>query len=577
MTAQTAPHPAVLFICQGGDIELQALLLAASLHRHLPSDAERVACVPDAGQGWSQPAPETLRILERLGCRIVSIRNPIDPTYGLANKISCMTVPVASPRRIFLDSDIVCLRAPRFERLPPDEFMAKPVDSFTYGRGDDAWSRAYAAVGIAPPARTFTATVTGETCPPYFNSGVIVTSRGPELAEIWIECVRSIQDISGRYFQEQAGLALAVLKSGMKFSLLDEELNYPASLKPVIPGREPAFGHYHHADIIRREPVLLRQVLHLLDEHPDIAARLATSRKWEAIQKPPRRRKGWRFILPPPRPFPREGNVMIPELVLTGIPRSGTSYLCKLLDHYRNCVVINEPPEAVLSLERFAIPWPLACYFRDRRLRILNAERISNKLDGDGMREDTAKEDVRVRYRPVIQSADFVLGVKNTQSFLCRLSGIREAMPHARIIAAVRDPYDTIASWKTTFAHLRDADVSTIPIGHLQDPFMSEADRVVLRAIAETSSAAERRARLWRFLAETILAHREQITVVHYKDLVMRPGETTRAMLAGWPAGTLSKPLAASQPRGKSDALNDEDRQAIGDLCLDASRGLGLI
>jgi bifunctional non-homologous end joining protein LigD len=147
------------------------------------------------------------------------------------------------------------------------------------------------------------------------------------------------------------------------------------------------------------------------------------------------------------------------DLIVTGVSRSGTSYLCNLLHRFDNCVAINEPLEVIAVLRAEETPWGLEAYYRTLRADIRAGCRIENKLR-------------RGRYRPKVAADDFVLAVKNTREFLFRLEALRQVMPAARIVACVRNPVDTIASWKGSFRHLHEADVG---------PFLTHPELMRLR------------------------------------------------------------------------------------------------
>jgi len=136
-----------------------------------------------------------------------------------------------------------------------------------------------------------------------------------------------------------------------------------------------------------------------------------------------------------------------PDLLITGISRSGTSYLCNLLHRFDNCVALNEPAEILSLMTTEEVPWSLPLFYRERRRDILAGKPIENKLLDGEVVEDTAVYQTRHEYHPNVASADFVLAVKNTREFLLRFGAVRRVMPSALAIACVRNPFDTIASW----------------------------------------------------------------------------------------------------------------------------------
>jgi len=88
--ASTSPRYAFVFVCQAGEIEAKALLLAASLKNVLHCQYELIAAVPSPASIWGELSPDTRRQLDEFGVRIVPIENPIDPDYGIGNKLACI-------------------------------------------------------------------------------------------------------------------------------------------------------------------------------------------------------------------------------------------------------------------------------------------------------------------------------------------------------------------------------------------------------------------------------------------------------------------------------------------------------
>ena len=130
------------------------------------------------------------------------------------------------------------------------------------------------------------------------------------------------------------------------------------------------------------------------------------------------------------------------ELILTGIPRSGTSHLCNLLHRYDNCVVLNEPPQVVPALSDPVGPWALGRFYRDTRRDVILGRPILNKLVDGQVTEDTARGGEQKSYTPTVTGGDFVLGMKATIPFLSRVRrfGADAASADRRVYA---NPYDT--------------------------------------------------------------------------------------------------------------------------------------
>ncbi len=68
---------AFIFVCQSGELEAQAALLAASLKRFVKVPGEIIALVPTPEKFMGKPMPQTISFLKKLGVRIASGRNPL--------------------------------------------------------------------------------------------------------------------------------------------------------------------------------------------------------------------------------------------------------------------------------------------------------------------------------------------------------------------------------------------------------------------------------------------------------------------------------------------------------------------
>jgi hypothetical protein len=577
-----------VFVCDAGKLELQALLLAASLRRHLRCPCELIAAIPQPRERPRDTGTlgETIALLEDLGVGTAPIENPLDADYPIANKLACVALPTTAEKRVFLDSDILLLRdfrdAPRFDA----PFHAKPADRATFTSSAEVWRRACEAVGIAPPALRVPATVSGEYMPPYFNSGVLVLDSASDLHSAWLQCARRLDEIpelpNRRPHLDQIALAVAVAQLGLRYRCLDERDNFPAHRKP-LPEPPPVICHYHEPAVVAQEPALRAELAAIAAEHPAIAERLAADERWQGVLA--RRNSPTAGRLPgrarPPTLLSvcsLPGHARPPTLLITGIPRSGTSYLCSLLDRFANVAAVNEPRGVLKPLASQRIPWDVARLHRELRRRIADGLPIENKVRDGVLVEDTRGEGANRPSEHVAQVSgpDFVLATKNTLAYLARIEGLRRALPDARIIACVRDPLATIASWKTSFPHLRDADVAGIPVGNLHDPHLPAWRRDELQLIAATLAPAQRRAMWWRFLAELLLDQRDRVQLVRYAELVSRPDAVIGAILEGIDAGAPSTPLAPSSERGRFAALDDEDIQAVDAICSVAAAELGV-
>jgi hypothetical protein len=560
-------EPSVVFVCEPGRLEMQALLLAASLrdmHPHLMLLAAAPRKLP----------PSTMEGFRRLGVTCVPICNPVSADYPIGHKVAALGAGQPGGLRVFLDSDMLCMQALDWEPLQTHAVAAKPADMATFS--DVAmWERLYSRFGLSMPRARMVSTFSLDLMPPYFNAGLVASTRSAELAERWGMLCREIDAMDDihprRPWLDQIALPLAAATLGLQTRSLGDRWNYPAHVKPVQD--DPFLVHYHHATAIARDRAMLSRVAGLCKRHPWLGARMATEPGWSrvhhALQRGRRPRLG--------RAARREpGNLLV-----TGVPRSGTSYLCQCLDRLDNLAVINEPQILFDGLRYGPEPWMVPVLHADLRAAIDAGEPVENKFDAHGrLTEDTAVEETRGDYRPSLRNRDWVMASKNTLAYMARLDGLLRVMPEARIALCIRHPADTLASWKKTFAHLASGDPRGLPVGGLADPYLPAHQRTALERIATLDHPAWCRAAWWRMLAEEALRWRDhpRVMLVRYEELVADPASSVARLLgplarcAGRPAEPLQPSLARTRWR---ESLDAEDWLALEVMCAGLAEAFG--
>lgn len=564
---------AFVFVCQAGEWELKAALLAASLRQHHGDDAELIAAIPQPCEIWGTVSQATLALLAQLHVRCVPITNPIEPAFTHANKIACLGVETQARKLIFLDSDMLCL-APCDSLLGADAPVAlKVADLPAFPTdGERGWAATHAAMGRPMPERRIALSCDATPSPPFYNSGLIVFDKAfaPRLRTAWTEASRIIrldQRVpERRLWSDQLGLAVALDMLDTIPAPLELRHNHPTHLMPLEDTAGVIFAHYHWPQIIAQEPVLRRLTASLAEKHPAIGDLMRYHTEWSALAE-----------ANPSRHTVNRLSQQDRTILITGISRSGTSYLCSLVDAHSNAVGLNETPELVTALRGTLTPWPLPQYLRRVHGDILDGKPVHNKVRDGRVISDTAEEDRFDTYLPSIETQGFVIAAKNTFAFLSSLERLRQVLPRARYVICVRNPVDTIASWKASFQHLRQADLSIRPVGGPDDPNVSPCRREALCEIEATQNLAMRRAKLWRYLAERILEDRSHGHIlVRYEDLVGDPRAVLARVLDGLPAGTLQEGWQMPRLRNRRSVLDAEDLDAIGEICAPVAAELGL-
>jgi hypothetical protein len=271
------------------------------------------------------------------------------------------------------------------------------------------------------------------------------------------------------------------------------------------------------------------------------------------------------------------------DLVITGLPRSGTSFLCARLNALPGVAVINEPDDVFKILlrprRRLARLWRLAHrpepaeygrqlhrYHAALRARLAAGQSVPNKTA-----EDTGLVDEHVPWRPArVAGDDFVLATKNTLLYTCNVGAI-VSQPFG-VIAMVRNPRDSIKSWQgapAQMAHLREARIPFFARLHPTAVGRDAARRYA--AIHREPDPIRRLAGLWNFLTDFYLAHRPRLVILRYEDVVADPGRALSQVLgraAGPPGARPARP-----PR--TYAVTPAEADTIAMACGVNARALG--
>jgi hypothetical protein len=153
----------------------------------------------------------------------------------------------------------------------------------------------------------------------------------------------------------------------------------------------------------------------------------------------------------------------VPDLIITGVPRSGTTLAAAIIDRAPDSLCLSEPDHHVDLMSRAASPedfvGSLCREFDAVRRTILGGGSVFDRRRADGAPitnyfadplPDGRREAVFAS-RGVTRSglsADFVLGAKHNALYAAVLPEIVHS-GRFRVIAVVRDPVAVLMSWRT--------------------------------------------------------------------------------------------------------------------------------
>lgn len=570
----------IVFICQSGELELKALLLAASLRKHLKQkNVELIAAVPEPDI-WGDISPNTRQLLAKLKVKEQVISSPFKQEYPIGNKIAAMGVNTKASCTLFLDSDILCIDTFDIAALQTKGMKAKPADLATFCESDTEWQSVYGMFELNAPNFKVLSTVSKLPMLPYFNAGVVCVKDGAKFASRWLSIAKKVDDneqiTNKRPWLDQISLPVTTVSLDYPFELTSEAFNYPAHLKSLPKNNDVVLCHYHSPDVIFEEGKLSQLVGELCDQHSELKSAIQAREKWASIL----RRYNKQIILQKPsglaafkltRDNSSPRNIATRnDFIVTGLPRSGTSLLCNLLHQSPNTVVINEPQEVFPALAEDGSCAELDLYYRKLRADIISGIPVKNKVDENGrVVEDTTTRNQHSGYQPVITKPDFVLGTKNPLAYLTRLRNLCDARPDLPKIVMIRHPVDVLNSWERSFPHLKAIDLSVIPFASQSDSLLDPFQKRQLSLIAQEQHLPTRRALYFNYLAALIHRDKDRITVVRYEDLITNP----KKVLASITHAIGAEPVAASALRAvkpgnkRTNEDKNHNHEAVELLC----------
>ena len=238
----------------------------------------------------------------------------------------------------------------------------------------------------------------------------------------------------------------------------------------------------------------------------------------------------------------------MPDVVLTGLPRSGSTLTCHLLNHCADTVALHEPmPMGQFTREHRGgdLVNRIVAFYQDCRNSLLTrGSAPSVGIDGqvpdnmfgalrgqDDLRRNLAVLDEVSFDKPL--SPDFVLAIKHNAGFTALLEPLMERLPCYGI---VRHPLAVLCSWNSVDLPVQQG---RIPVAERIHPELrAELDALPTRA--------DRQLRLVEWFFERMLRLLPRASILRYEDLIATQGRVL----------SVAAPAAAAL-REEMTSLND--------------------
>lgn len=250
------------------------------------------------------------------------------------------------------------------------------------------------------------------------------------------------------------------------------------------------------------------------------------------------------------------------DILITGLPRSGTTLTCHLLNKIDDCVALHEPmiPNSLAGLGEETIIDRIKAFLELQRRQILelgtatskaaNGMVPTNPFDG-GFGEAQRKEMIDGRSIEVrnVTGKDFFLFVKHPAYFTACLPFLSQSMP---CFAVMRNPLAVLLSWRNTTLDISDG---RIPAGEL-------FDKDLAKKLTALPDPLDRQFYLLDYFFgryERFLPNR----TVRYEDIIASGGRALSLLHPS--ASTLGEALVS---RNRLGVQTDPDAHAIAERLL---------
>lgn len=222
----------------------------------------------------------------------------------------------------------------------------------------------------------------------------------------------------------------------------------------------------------------------------------------------------------------RRGWRGVKNIIITGIPRAGTSLAAAILDQTADCFCLSEPEEHVEIMRSAASAQDfvdrLEKSFESLRAALIGGDSVCDRRSEDGRPVTNyfaPKTAAGVRESAFSMqwvakaglTQDFILGVKHNALYSAVLPEIGKRAGFG-IVAIVRDPVEVIASWQSL----------TLPVSRGRLP---AADRFwpEMRRLTESDvELLDKQLLIYELMCDRFL-HVRNARIVRYEEMVLRP------------------------------------------------------
>lgn len=241
--SKTLGNAAFIFVIDPPALVMEAVLLIASIKRHMPH-IDMIAYCPEEKFNF---IPEQLHeYLKHNSVKILPMKTDgfFSPHYKQGNKLIACAKPRPHQTTIFLDTDTVIWRPFDVEQMIAEGAVSvAPEGRYTWGKPDGHWNLVYDIFGISMPEDKIRLARSGALSPPYFNAGVVgfpntSTEGYDSFSSCWLASALEIDKEKynipeRRPWLDQIALPIAIIKSGLSYKIISDDFNLSLTHKAV--------------------------------------------------------------------------------------------------------------------------------------------------------------------------------------------------------------------------------------------------------------------------------------------------------------------------------------------------------
>ncbi len=214
---------------------------------------------------------------------------------------------------------------------------------------------------------------------------------------------------------------------------------------------------------------------------------------------------------------------MFKDLILTGIPRGGTTLAASLIDGIPNTVCLNEPGwhNASSAPDAAGFAQFIREDFARLRARLLAGQSVPDRRAPDGsattnyFRVEGGRMENTFDVMPFSRAGltpDFTLAIKHNGPYLAVLPQLI-ALKAFTITAIVRHPVEVIHSWRRL----------QLPVSEGRMPNAAPYWPELATLIATPMDLLAKQVRLYDLMCRRLWEHRDEVRILTYEALVAQP------------------------------------------------------